>query len=82
MRLEKGYPVVSQVATFEHPDLVTTAQTLHRWLNAAGRSVYWNKNFTDSGDPTFIFLNNSVVVRSESMTHAWDETLEALYAHI
>lgn len=56
---------------------VTTARDLHRRLSAAGRSVYWNNIFAHNDDPTFVFL-----VLLWYALYAWDETLEALYAHI
>jgi hypothetical protein len=67
--------IISYHAEPEHK--VTTAQDLHRRLNAAGRSVYWNHIFANNDDPSFVFL-----VLLWYALYAWDEALEVLYAHI
>jgi hypothetical protein len=42
-----------------------------------GQSVYWQKIFQDSPDPTFVLL--AFIWHA---MYAWDEALEDLYAHI
>ncbi|KAF8236165.1 hypothetical protein L208DRAFT_1391284 [Tricholoma matsutake] len=63
-----------------HPDIdhpVTDAKYMHKRIRFAGQSVYWQKIFRESPDPTFLLLT--------FMWHAmyaWDEAFEDLYAHI
>ena len=56
---------------------VTSAWALHQRLHAAGQSVYWNNILVHNDDPTFVFL-----ILLWYVLYAWDETMEALYAHI
>ncbi|KAG2368838.1 hypothetical protein BDR07DRAFT_1268949, partial [Suillus spraguei] len=55
----------------------TTAERLYQVMERAGGSVYWNKIFVASEDPTFFFL----VILWYAL-YAWDETFEVLYNHI
>jgi hypothetical protein len=75
LRSNSNSTIISYHAGSEYR--VTTAQALHRRLNAAGHSVYWNNIFANNEDPTFVFL-----VLLWYALYAWDETLEALYLHI
>jgi hypothetical protein len=75
LRSNSNSTIISYHAGSEYR--VTTAQALHRRLSAAGRSVYWNHIFANNDDPTFVFL-----VLLWYALYAWDETFEALYAHI
>jgi hypothetical protein len=54
-----------------------SAKRLHSLVNRAGQSVYWQKIFTQSKDPTFLFL----AIMWYSL-YAWDHSFEVLYAHI
>ncbi|KAF9444896.1 hypothetical protein P691DRAFT_806548 [Macrolepiota fuliginosa MF-IS2] len=63
-----------------HPSLplpTTTAHTLQERIRFAGQSVYWQKMFQKSSDPTFVLLT----FLWHAM-YAWDEALENLYIHI
>ncbi|KAG1743701.1 uncharacterized protein EDB91DRAFT_1125494 [Suillus paluster] len=68
----------STIITY-HPSLPgrTTAKRLHQVMARAGRSVYWNKIFEASGDPTFFFL--AILWYA---LYAWDEAFEVLYLRI
>ena len=56
--------------TLHHPRHLTDSGSL-------GQSVYWQKIFQVSPDPTFILL-----VFIWHALYAWDEALQDLYAHI
>jgi hypothetical protein len=43
----------------------------------AGQSVYWNKIFRESNDPTFVFLTMLWYA-----LYAWDQAFELLWEHI
>ncbi|KAH0826404.1 hypothetical protein J3R83DRAFT_5376 [Lanmaoa asiatica] len=61
-----------------HPKLRSaTAEQLHSLINRTGRSVYWQKIFEKSKDPTCLFLCFLWYAMYE-----WDEVFEILYAHI
>ncbi|KAG2159250.1 uncharacterized protein EDB93DRAFT_275115 [Suillus bovinus] len=62
-----------------HPTLPdrTTAKRLYQVMERAGGSVYWNKIFEASEDPTFFFL--AILWYA---LYAWDETFEVLYNRI
>ncbi|EAU84063.2 hypothetical protein CC1G_06925 [Coprinopsis cinerea okayama7 len=63
-----------------HPSLnlpTTTAKYLHERIRFAGQSVYWQKIFERSDDPTFVLLTYIW-----HALYAWDEALENLYTHI
>lgn len=55
----------------------TTAERLHQVMARAGGSVYWNKIFKASEDPTFFFL--AILWYA---LYAWDEAFEVLYNRI
>ncbi|KAG7445230.1 uncharacterized protein BT62DRAFT_897935 [Guyanagaster necrorhizus] len=55
----------------------TSAPYLHERIRFAGQSVYWQNIFQRSSDPTFVLL--TFIWHA---VYAWDEALEALYAHI
>ncbi|KAK0243210.1 hypothetical protein EDD85DRAFT_762039, partial [Armillaria nabsnona] len=55
----------------------TSAPYLHEWMHSAGQSVYWQNIFQRSPDPTFVLL-----IFIWHAICAWDEALEALFAHI
>ncbi|KAG1837318.1 hypothetical protein DFJ58DRAFT_734437 [Suillus subalutaceus] len=50
---------------------------LHSLVYRAGQSVYWQKIFAQSRDPTFLFL--AILWYA---LYAWDQALESLYTHI
>ncbi|KAG0693594.1 hypothetical protein DFH29DRAFT_1007170 [Suillus ampliporus] len=68
----------STIITY-HPSLPgrTTAKRLHQAMVRAGGSVYWNKIFKASRDPTFFFL--AILWYA---LYAWDEAFEVLYLRI
>ncbi|KAG2149644.1 hypothetical protein BD769DRAFT_1649081 [Suillus cothurnatus] len=68
----------STIITY-HPPLHdrTTAERLCQVMERAGGSLYWNKIFMASEDPTFFFL----VILWYAL-YAWDETFEVLYNRI
>ncbi|KAG1767591.1 hypothetical protein EV702DRAFT_748494 [Suillus placidus] len=68
----------STIITY-HPALHdrTTAERLHQVMERAGGSVYWNKIFVASEDPTFFFL--AILWYA---LYAWDESFEVLYNRI
>lgn len=68
----------STVITY-HPMLGgrTTAKRLHQVMERAGGSVYWNKIFQESNDPTFFFLQILWYA-----LYSWDEAFEVLYKRI
>jgi len=55
----------------------TSARYLHSRVRYAGESVYWQSNFRQSQDPTFVLL-----CMLWYALYAWDEALENLYVHI
>ncbi|KAF8236168.1 hypothetical protein L208DRAFT_1253151 [Tricholoma matsutake] len=70
-----GSTIISFHPEKDYP--TTSARYLHERIRFAGRSVYWQKVFRASPDPTFIlltFLWHAI--------YAWDEALEDLYTHI
>ncbi|KAJ3552829.1 hypothetical protein NP233_g12784 [Leucocoprinus birnbaumii] len=75
IRSTEGSTIISY-----HPDLplpTTTAKDLHRRIRFAGQSVYWQKIFQTSTDPTFVLLTFLW-----HALYAWDEAFEHLYKHI
>ncbi|KAJ3563226.1 hypothetical protein NP233_g9074 [Leucocoprinus birnbaumii] len=75
IRITEGSTIISY-----HPDLplpTTTAKDLHRRIRFAGQSVYWQKIFQTSTDPTFVLLTFLW-----HALYAWDEAFEHLYKHI
>ncbi|EKM78431.1 hypothetical protein AGABI1DRAFT_129541 [Agaricus bisporus var. burnettii JB137-S8] len=75
IRNSKGSTIISY-----HPSLAlptTKAHDLHQRIELAGRSVYWQKMFQISSDPTFVML----IFLWHAM-YAWDEAMENLYTHI
>ncbi|KAG1885543.1 hypothetical protein F4604DRAFT_1878208 [Suillus subluteus] len=68
----------STIITY-HPPLRdrTTAERLYQVMERAGGSVYWNRIFAASEDPTIFFL----VILWYAL-YAWDETFEVLYNRI
>ena len=55
----------------------TTARRLQSLVQRTGDSVYWQKIYGRSKDPTFVFL--AILWYA---LYAWDEALEVLYAHL
>ena len=55
----------------------TTARRLQSLVQRTGDSVYWQKLYAKSKDPTFVFL--SILWYA---LYAWDEALEVLYAYL
>ncbi|KAG2071272.1 hypothetical protein BDR04DRAFT_1098684 [Suillus decipiens] len=63
-----------------HPESTwcrTSAKRLHFLMRLVGESVYWQKIFDKSKDPTFLFL--AILWYA---LYAWDETFELLYKHL
>ncbi|KAF5350704.1 hypothetical protein D9756_008754 [Leucocoprinus leucothites] len=63
-----------------HPDMdlpTTGAKKLHDRIRFAGQSVYWQKMFQQSRDPTLL-----LVVFLWHTIYSWDQALEHLYNHI
>ncbi|KAG1767123.1 hypothetical protein EDD22DRAFT_327562 [Suillus occidentalis] len=63
-----------------HPESTwcrTSAQRLHSLMQLVGGSVYWQKIFDKSQDPTFVFL--AILWYA---LYAWDESFELLYSHV
>ncbi|KAF9444895.1 hypothetical protein P691DRAFT_735815 [Macrolepiota fuliginosa MF-IS2] len=63
-----------------HPSLnlpTTAAEELHDRIRFAGQSVYWQKMFQESSDPTLLLLTYLW-----HALYAWDQSLEHLYHHI
>ncbi|KAG1880208.1 cora-like Mg2+ transporter protein-domain-containing protein [Suillus subluteus] len=54
----------------------TTAERLKNLVHKVGESVYWQKIFKQSKDPTFFFL--AILWYA---LYAWDESLDHLYTH-
>jgi hypothetical protein len=55
----------------------TTAEQLNKLVHKVGESVYWQKIFEQSKDPTFFFL--AILWYA---LYAWDESLDHLYTHM
>ncbi|KAF9501509.1 hypothetical protein BDN71DRAFT_1492179 [Pleurotus eryngii] len=55
----------------------TSCRQLHSRVFNAGQSVYWNKIFQKSPDPTFVLL-----ALLWHVLYAWDEALQTLFQHI
>ncbi|KAG1736662.1 uncharacterized protein EDB91DRAFT_1142013, partial [Suillus paluster] len=63
-----------------HPDSAwrqTSAKHLHSLMQLVGGSVYWQKIFSKSKDPTFVFL--AILWYG---LYAWDESFELLDNHV
>ncbi|KAG1821820.1 cora-like Mg2+ transporter protein-domain-containing protein, partial [Suillus subaureus] len=63
-----------------HPESAgrrTSAKHLCRLIQLVGESVYWQKIFSQSKDPTFLFL--AILWYA---LYAWDESLDLLYRHV
>ncbi|KAG1883344.1 hypothetical protein F4604DRAFT_285195 [Suillus subluteus] len=63
-----------------HPESTwcrTSAKRLHSLMQLVGGSVYWQKIFAKSKDPTFFFL--AILWYP---LYAWDESFELLYTHV
>jgi hypothetical protein len=63
-----------------HPESTwcrTSAKGLHSLMQLVGDSVYWQKIFAKTTDPTFLFL--AVLWYP---LYAWDESFELLYTHV
>ncbi|KAG2140513.1 uncharacterized protein EDB93DRAFT_1252799 [Suillus bovinus] len=63
-----------------HPESTwcrTSARRLHSLMQLVGGSVYWQKIFAKSKDPTFAFL--AILWYP---LYAWDESFELLYKHL
>ncbi|KAG1736655.1 uncharacterized protein EDB91DRAFT_1142006 [Suillus paluster] len=63
-----------------HPDSAwrrTSAKQLHSLMQLVGGSVYWQKIFSKSEDPTFVFL--AILWYA---LYAWDESFELLDNHV
>ncbi|THU98797.1 hypothetical protein K435DRAFT_521954 [Dendrothele bispora CBS 962.96] len=75
---------VSTIISYHRPSVesyvMTTAQTLHERMLAAGRSVYWSnifKDTVDSGDPNFVALTLLWYAM-----YSWDEVYELLLSEV
>ncbi|KAG2097244.1 uncharacterized protein F5147DRAFT_370624 [Suillus discolor] len=55
----------------------TTAERLKNLVHKVGESVYWQKIFEQSKDPSFVFL--AILWYG---LYAWDESLDHLYTHM
>ncbi|EGO22793.1 hypothetical protein SERLADRAFT_439555 [Serpula lacrymans var. lacrymans S7.9] len=55
----------------------TGAERMNGLLYSIGQSVYWQKIFSKTSDPTFVLLSMLWYA-----LYAWDESFEILYAHI
>ncbi|KAG1864488.1 hypothetical protein C8R48DRAFT_601811 [Suillus tomentosus] len=55
----------------------TTAERLRNLVQKVGESVYWQKIFEQSKDPSFVFL--AILWYG---LYAWDESLDHLYTHM
>ncbi|KAG2130876.1 cora-like Mg2+ transporter protein-domain-containing protein [Suillus clintonianus] len=55
----------------------TTGERLKNLVHKVGESVYWQKIFEQSKDPTFVFL--AILWYA---LYAWDESLDHLYTHM
>ncbi|KAF8516401.1 hypothetical protein JB92DRAFT_2810383 [Gautieria morchelliformis] len=75
LRAKDSSTIISYQPTFYRE--VTTASSLHSRVYLAGQSVYWNKIFRGSNDPTFVFLTILWYA-----LYAWDQALERLWEHI
>jgi hypothetical protein len=63
-----------------HPESTwcrTSAKRLHSLMQLVGGSVYWQKIFDKTQDPTFLFL--AILWYA---LYAWDESFELLYNHV
>ncbi|KAG0707781.1 hypothetical protein DFH29DRAFT_597534 [Suillus ampliporus] len=63
-----------------HPESTwcrTSAKRLHSLMQLVGASVYWQKIFSKSKDPTFVFL--AILWYA---LYAWDESFELLDNHV
>ncbi|KDQ58359.1 hypothetical protein JAAARDRAFT_34159 [Jaapia argillacea MUCL 33604] len=63
-----------------HPESTwqtTSAKRLNSLVHGVSQSVYWQKIFEKSSDPTFVML--AILWYA---CYAWDEALEVLYGHI
>ncbi|KAG2070561.1 hypothetical protein BDR04DRAFT_1099821 [Suillus decipiens] len=63
-----------------HPESTwcrTSAKRLHFLMRLVGESVYWQKIFDKSKDPTFLFL--AILWYA---LYAWDESFELLYKYL
>lgn len=63
--------------SYHAPQSSTTAEMLHKRVALAGKSVYWQKIFKQSPDPTLVLL--SVFWYP---LYAWDESLATLWTYI
>ena len=61
----------------DSPQKRTTAKNVHDRVYLAGQSVYWNKLFRASNDPTFVLLTMLWYA-----LYAWDQASEKLWEHI
>ena len=72
----KGGTIIS----YHHPRSewqTTSAESLYSRVYLVGQSVYWQKIFKNSNDPTFVLL--SILWYA---LYAWDEAFEVLWEHI
>lgn len=63
-----------------HPEStgqLTSAKHLRSLIQLVGKSVYWQKIFDKSKDPTFLFLAFLWYALYE-----WDESLDSLYSYV
>ncbi|KAG2114131.1 hypothetical protein DEU56DRAFT_919629 [Suillus clintonianus] len=63
-----------------HPESIsyrTSAKHFHSLMKLVGESVYWQKIFSRSKDPTFLLL-----AMLWYALYAWDESFELLYHHV
>lgn len=67
----------STIISYHTPYSSTSAQRLHSRVALAGESVYWQKIFQKSDDPTLVLL-----AMFWYPLYAWDESLATLWEHI
>lgn len=75
IRRKSGSVIISFHPNLDRP--TTSASFLHKRIQFAGQSVYWQNIFQRSQDPTFVLLTYIW-----HALYSWDEAFERLYAHI
>ncbi|GJJ13335.1 hypothetical protein Clacol_007587 [Clathrus columnatus] len=67
----------STLISYHAPYSSTSAEMLHKRVSLAGQSVYWQKIFKQSPDPTLVLLSIFWYP-----LYAWDESLATLWTYI
>ncbi len=67
----------SNMFFYHPPGIPKSAERFHSRVRLAGESVYWQKIFRKSKDPTFVLLASLSYA-----IYSWDQALEALYKYI